>query len=159
MIRLKDMKKLKNITILATIAMVLTGGFTSCEKKEGGNVPFKPCPCENKPFGTIKGKTRLFFYDDFKGLAFDERMEVFRDDYIRLIFYTLDGSPPPKGGFKGPPTEGFICNFPDFAREWRKPEGISVYYEGILYPWCDEGQGGRQDRGFANLMLTKLIIK
>ena len=31
-----------------------------------------------------------------------------------------------------------ICNFPDFAKKLVTSGGLDVYYEGIVYPHCEE---------------------
>jgi len=126
----------------AAILLLLAGSFFSCAKRSesGGEVPYAPCPCENneKPLATIKGEARLYFDDVFWTPPFDSERIVFfseTNEYPDHVKLALDDPRfrNPMGGV----VFVDICNFPDFAKEWNSPGGITVYYEGIIYPWCD----------------------
>ena len=152
--------------VAVALCVVLAGSFYSCEKRaeaNGGEVPFVSCPCENndEALGIIKGEARLFFDEVFWSAPMDsERIVVWSatSEYPDLAKLALDD---PR--FRTPSGGGVfvdICNFPDFAKEWNVPGGVTVYYEGTLYPWCDIL--GILCRGMGpcySMILTKLKIK
>jgi len=122
------MKKLINLT---AILLILAGGLASCKDKEKeGSVPYRSCPCKNEPLGTVKGDIRLFIDPDSTITYSHERMVYSHD----RAYLTLKEEQKP---FPHQPI-GHICNFPDFAKQWKAPEGVVVYYEGIIYPNCEE---------------------
>jgi len=53
---------------------------------------------------------------------------------------------------------GNICNFPDFAKEWRIPsEGIKIYYKGTFY--YRGGYDSSPVKKFGSLVLETLVIE
>jgi len=129
------------------ILLILAGSFSSCTKKADSNdvdnVPFKPCPCETNdgPLGTIKGEVRLFVDEpslrDIEVIVYESYVyDCFLDRaYLKL---NLNSLPFFSDNLPDMPATLNICNFPDFAKQWETSSGVDVYYEGIVYPNCEE---------------------
>ena len=148
----------------AAIALILAGSFYSCAKRaeSGGEVPYKSCSCEQNddPLTIIKGEICLlntlieYDYDpyiDYRWTRPNECMGFV--DNISFIRLTGDNPNLDKLGSVNGGTVFYICNLPDFAKQWHS--GSMVYYEGIVYPNCEEF--GCRDFCYS-LILTKLKI-
>ena len=153
-----------NIIKVSAILLMLAGGGNSCGKRaESGNeVPYKPCPCENgdEPLVSIKGNTRLFIIPlmEEEGIFQLQTVEsmCFYHDSLSVIRQKSDNPNFPSGLFSLNGGAVFnICNFPDFAKQWHAPEGIVVFYEGTVYPYCAYPRS-RCANVCYNLVLTKL---
>ncbi len=151
-----------NFKIIAFVLLLITGCFSSCSEKKdepSGNVPYKPCPCgnDNKPLVTIRGDIRLFIDSVTKDdvITFSERLiYISNDDYAGIVLNSDNPNLFKLGSVNGG-TEFHICNFPDFAKQWHTPGGITVSYKGLVYPNC--GKFGCRDLCY-NLILTNLEI-
>ena len=147
------------------VCVALAGSLFSCGEKaeEGGGVPFVACPCDeyDAPLGNVKGVARLFFDEVFWSVPMDSERIVFRSatsEHTDIVKLALDDPRfrTPSGGW----VFVDICNFPDFAKEWNVPGGVTVYYEGTLYPWCDIlGILCRGTGPCYSMILTKLKIR
>jgi len=145
------------------IALLLAGSVFSCAKRgeSSGEVPYKPCPCETNDvsLGTIKGEARLFVDEQSSRnteiIVYHSYVYDYFSDraYLKLKLNSL-----PFFSENLPDWSGVldICNFPDFAKKWEISGGIDVYYEGIIYPHCEEF--GCREFCY-NFILTKLKIK
>ena len=172
---IKYMKKLylffecspRKSLVLSVCVLLCLFFAIACENKESEaeelisdveDVPYKACPCEfSVEPTTIQGEAHFsiqsearFFTDTFWGPNYMVWYNNRDKDNAILMLRPGDNSIPIKVN---------ICNFPDFAKKWHSENGITVYYEGIMYPsWCEELTLGC--RGFCGTMiLTKLKIK
>jgi len=144
--------------ILFVVLLMLAGGVTSCKKEKNGNVPYKPCPCKNKPASNSFSRGEAYLFRDSvpRQIIFDIDPAV-----SGIIYYSETGEA--YIGFRGFSVTdallhtGFICNFPDFAKEWDIPEnGLKIYFEGQAYTACNPG-GGIATIVWYDYMLTKLV--
>ena len=141
------------IKLVALIAL-LTGGFSSCTEKEelGGDVPYKPCPCEKEmPLWEIQQFPRgeAYLFKDSIPIQMVNKIntEMYLDPFPKICWIVYDSEIDdacinignlfyPDGGSIS--SIGSICNFPDFAKEWIIPEnGCKVNLEGIMYEPCN----------------------
>ena len=155
----KSSERKRKLAALA-LCVALAGSLYSCGKKAeaGGEAPYKPCPCENydEPLGTIKGETRLYIDEQ----PFVPIVMVYKsyeyDQFVDHAFFILSDNTLFPSIPEGMTAVVNICNFPDFAKQWKTSGGIDVYYEGIVYPHCEEFGC----RAFCyTLILTKLKLK
>jgi len=165
------MKVKIKITAFMLAALFLTVGCDNSLFPRGGNgngekndldkyhVPYIPCPCENEPITTIQGEI-LFENQNYPNYVPLEDFDTDRHRYserlifngIRNVLALTDNNPNMSKlcSLNGKATFN-ICNFPEFAEQWNS--GITVYFEGIVYPHCE--QFGC--RGICySLILTKL---
>jgi hypothetical protein len=151
---------MQKVTVLV-LCVVVAGSLNSCAKRAdaGGEVPYKPCHCEinDEPLGTIKGETRLFI-DELPFGPIDMVYKSYEyDQFVDRAYLIIESNPLFPNIPEGMKALVNICNFPDFAKQWKTSEGINVYYEGIVYPNCEELFGCR---AFCyTLILTKLKSK
>ena len=158
--------KSRKVALAAMPSMVLIFSLlflaTNCEKPEnGGDVPYKPCLCEEeKPledFYFPQGEAYLFkdsipaemeyflmcnsYPDKSCWIVFDSQT----DDAVLTILTGEHALYYCK-----------ICNFPDFAKKWNIPEnGCLVHFEGIAYDAC-KPMGGVGILIYQDYILTKL---
>jgi len=141
-----DVKILKPIAIV----LMLVGSFCSCT--ENGEVPYKPCPCdEEKPMLEIQQfpQGEAYLFKDYipEPMAIQINNKIYSDPYPKVCWIVYDSK-----------TDvaiirianiclnskddcllriGQICNFPDYVKEWAIPEnGCKVDIEGISYESC-----------------------
>jgi hypothetical protein len=126
-------------------------------ENKGEDVPFIPCPCEfDIEPEPIEGYAR-FFIDTFSER---DSMHLIRwvsnRDVATLMLLRGVPSTLPIGNMQ---VEVGICNFPDFAKQWYSDDGITVYYEGIVYRRpCVELTGICRQFCYT-MILTKLKIQ
>jgi|GEM_PF-5571390 len=114
-----------------------------------GKVPYVSCPCRGEPIGTIRGISVL--------LLSPREDDIIRGDTV-YSFYPASIRIPEEDvpfSLNNPYVVGWIFNLPDFAKQWES--GVTVYYEGILYPLCCHFIVCRMI--CYNVVLTKLKIK
>ena len=160
------MKILKFIAL-----MLILAGVHSCKEKveSGGDVPYKPCPCEEK--STDLTYNQKFYQGDaylFKD-SIPEQMgnqinnEIYSEPFpiVCWIVYYSETDVAYINFFSknGINCIGTICNFPDFAKEWiTTGNGCKVYYEGQLYEPCNPS-GSIAHAVYIDYVLTKLKRK
>ena len=169
---MKTLKTLKfNITTAIVAVMVAIVSLSSChriEDPEGGNgtgpdvpnngeVPYKPCPCEEEqPYiGTIEfPQGGVYLFKD--SIPEHIRPELYTSDPVCwIIFYSGDATADMElRNIFALPGYGRICNFPDFAINLIDPEnGCKVYIEGFMYTPC---WGGIATHIYFDYVLTNL---
>jgi len=156
---------------------LLIGGLLSCSQEEDDwktnttdwEIKDTTCPCEKPEFlGNIKGEVRILKIDNTTvgtTPSYPETIRIYlhEGNVIRSTL-TINHKFRDDGGYGLKRSQyGFICNLPfDFEKSMTIPqEGISAYYEGQAYKWCEEsGQGPDPYFQFAYLVvLTKLKTK
>jgi len=154
---------MKKIIFIAVTLLI--GGLLSCSQEDDWKtnttdweIKDTTCPCEKPEFlGNIKGEVRIFDADNIAEEAFfssTERIVFYRqtDNTIRARLDTthkiFDSS--------GIGEYGIICNLPlDLVKNGTIPqEGMSAYYEGQAYKWCEES--GYDDDPY--LLFTYLVV-
>ena len=123
-----------------------------CEDHEnvmGGNVLYTSCPCKKEPLGMIKGVSVLRLYPKIEDAVRGDTVYSF---YPASILIPEEDVPFSSNELF---VAGWILNIPDFAKQWES--GITVYYEGILYPLCCNFIACRTV--CYNVALTKLKVK
>ena len=141
-------------TVLFIIITLLIGGLVSCSQDDMKTIEWEikdtNCPCE-KPelLGNVKGEIRIFNADNTTAKTVLSSPEA-------LLFYLLEDNAiyatlRIKHQFSDNEDHGLnrsqygiICNLPiDFVKNITIPqEGISGYYEGQAYQWCEESDYG-----------------
>ena len=127
----KLIMKNKHIITITTLCLVIVAFFVAngCEK-DASSVPYKRCIYEEDYMDTvsIEGAGYLFINSIPAGLQKEENV-------MYIIYNKEDNSATFSAVY---PTEaiynGNICNFPNFAKEWKIPsDGKQIYYKGELY--------------------------
>jgi hypothetical protein len=161
----KSFERMQKVAVLA-LCVVLAGCFYSCTNRAeaGGNVPFKPCPCEEeKPmFGPFQGEAYLF-RDFIPEEMLHQISKENSDDPSRGVRWIVFNSETGRAELTVARSTMLgiseICNFPTFALEWNIPKnGCKVYLEGISYESCVP-KGGIAMVTYSDLILTNLIRK
>ena len=133
---------------------------------ESGKVPFKPCPCEKGTgFETIHGEAYIFRDSIPQGIDYEAINAELPISGISLgistiVFNSQTGeatlTPINKVPILANPVYLYICNFPDFAKEWIIPQnGLKVSIEGVLAMTC----GGVTYGTYLNCILTNFKKK
>ena len=128
-----------------------------------GNVPYKPCPCEEGPKSeTLFGEVYLFRDSIPQGVDYETINVELPASGISLgistiVFNSKAGdatlTPVNKVPILSNPVRFFICNFPDFAKEWTIPQnGLKVSIEGVLALSCGSVHLGT----YLNCILTNM---
>ena len=148
--------------LITVVLLLLAATLSSCKKKDekeeepgivdclpcgeaGGEVPYKPCHCEEYPVKPAEGVTNFSQGEAylFRAGSISEqmtnKMNAERDSSIvcMIIYYSMDSAIMYINGRETANQRGGICNFPDFAKEWDIPEtGCKVDVEGMMYIDC-----------------------
>jgi hypothetical protein len=145
----------------AAILLILAGVMISCGKEKEdniqGNVPYKPCDCEKAEmeFGRELFKGEAVF---FKDLSEEQRNEKIYQSNNRIILYDTETDNAVLYAYSDILYQCYICNFPDFAKEWDiTQDGQRVYYNGTMYHACDPY--GTADRVYTDMVLITLNLK
>jgi len=159
-----DVKILRLIAIM----LVLTGNISSCAERDelGGDVPYKPCPCEKEmPLletqHLSRGKAYLFRDSISKQMLYQMYSELSNATQVVswIVFDSKKDSATLTIG--GGPILNIcvICNFPNFVKEWKIPQnGCKVYFEGVMYESCVP-KGGIATISYFDYVLTNLKRK
>ena len=143
---------------LSVMSLILSGIVYSCGNKDepnepsiveclpcgeaGGEVPFMPCPCEGEPWLVPEdGFPKLINFTQGEAyLVGNGRWpnQILDDGAlgrtICVIYYDKNAVRMHTNNKDIIVHRGYICNFPDFAREWDLPEGgCKVDIEGVMY--------------------------
>jgi len=156
------MKILKFIALMLILAI----SFSSCTKKVelGGDVPYKPCPCEEEKSSleSYQGEAYLFKDSIPEQMVYQIRTELSKTtDRVCWIVYDskTNSSNLTVGYDRNLSSIGEICNFPDFVEEWNiPPNGCKVYFEGMSYESCTP-KGGVAVINYFDFILTSLKRK
>jgi len=139
---------MKTKSMITALLLFLVGSFYSCSSKNELDVDcyllYKFCPCENDPITTIQGEI-LFENQNcqthvpFSGVDPErhrpnERL-IFNGVTNSLVLTDDNLNMSKLCSLNGRATFN-ICNFPEFAEQWNS--GITVYFEGIVYPHCEQ---------------------
>jgi len=152
---------MKRIIFLAVAAGILS----SCAKKSdsGGEVPYKPCPCEEVKTMLDKFQGEAYFFRDFIPEQEDLQIRTELSNGSHKVYWIVFDS---KTGLSeltvGQGVQrgiGEICNFPEFAEEWNIPEnGCKVYFEAEGFEACAP-KGGIGTISYFDFILKNLKRK
>jgi hypothetical protein len=129
---------------MAAVLLILAGGvISSCgkEKKtetENGNVPYAACLHEEGEYlGIADVKGEAYLFNDSVPNAMQTELQQIRNvsGFVAWIVYIPDDGSAIKyvRSIKENST-GIICNYPEFAKQWKIPfTGKKVYYEGKTF--------------------------
>ena len=135
---------------------------TNCERPEnGGDVPYKPCLCEEeKPLADPQfpqGEAYLFKDSIPAEMEYFLMCNSYLDKSCWIVFDSQTDNAVLTILIEGSISYFCkICNFPDFAKRWNIPEnGCMVHFEGIAYEAC-KPMGGVGILIYRDYILTKL---
>ncbi|MDR2066080.1 MAG: hypothetical protein LBP85_10300 [Prevotellaceae bacterium] len=153
--------------ILQTAALLLIlAGMLACGKEEKntqGNVPYRPCDCDDKPLANLdfpSGEAYLFNDSIPNDMDFQIRDELNQGHIVNWIVYDSETDKTSLTVGEGSIRNICeICNYPDFAKAWSIPQnGYKVYFEGITYEPCIP-KGGIATISYYDYILTVLKRK
>ncbi|MDR2126964.1 MAG: hypothetical protein LBP63_09065 [Prevotellaceae bacterium] len=144
---------MKKLLLQTTAILLILAGVIACEKeeKEEGNVPYAPCPCEGEEVAGIKlSETALLVADSVRELILADTIFDVKGDVMYYAVFNY--------GKSHDRIIVYICNFPDFAKEWDiPPHGREIYLSGKLYNKCFELPNYLEERCF-NMVLTNIKL-
>ncbi|MCL2098748.1 MAG: hypothetical protein FWH23_08355 [Bacteroidales bacterium] len=142
----KFFERLQKVTVLV-LCVMLAGSLYSCAEKAetGGEVSYKPCPCEEGKEEALLYKGEAYLVKDTLSIELlytwlEEKNPTLLNGIILfcIIFDSKTNSTCLYSTGYMYVNMGRICNFPDFAKEWDIPKnGCKVYFEGIRSRSCE----------------------
>jgi hypothetical protein len=127
---------LKTATI---ILLILAGSLVSCRKeKEDGAVPYVACDSEEQNYITtanVEGDAYLFNDSIPETMKIELQQKRDITGFVEWIIYVQnDNSAVLNILSKKEESTNYICNYPEFAKQWKIPQtGLMVYYKGVTY--------------------------